>query len=92
MAENNNNTNELIIAAGTKVSISNASSYAFYDARTSNYKYSGIYYVYNDKIRNNRIRLCDNIDKVNKPCMRTGWFNLSDITIIEEEGEENNTD
>ena len=35
--------------------------------------------IFDDKIRNNRIRLCDSINKVGKPCMRLGWFNISDL-------------
>lgn len=73
---------EITIEAGTKVSVENAPTYSIHDAKNPSEYLTGEFFVYNDKIRNDRIRLCDDESKVNKPCMRLGWFNIKDLIII----------
>lgn len=68
---------------GTKVKITNAKVYGVYCNRSSYIIKSGTFYIYNDKIRNNRIRLTDDPDKIGKPCMCTGWVSLDDLTVEE---------
>ena len=69
------------IKPGTKVSVTDAPMYTIHCSKTPSLYMSGAFFIYDNKIRNERIRLCDEESKVEKPCMRLGWFNLKDITI-----------
>ena len=64
---------------GDKVILDNTKVYGLHDTKSSYIIKSGIFFIYNEKIVNNRIRLTDNLDNIGKPCMLTGWVNLSDI-------------
>ena len=75
-------------AVGDKVKIENARVYGLYCKRSSYIIKSGEFYIYNEKIRNNRIRLTDDPEKLGKPCMCTGWVSLNDLSLVEEPVEE----
>ena len=64
---------------GTKVQLLNASIYPTYDSKIKSSIMSGTFYIYNEKVKNNRIRITDNISKIDVPCSMTGWVNLNDI-------------
>ena len=68
-------------SVGTKVRINNARVYGVWCNRSSYTVKSGEYIIYSDKIRNNRIRLTDDESKIGKPCMCTGWVNISDLIL-----------
>ena len=56
--------------------------YPTYDAKESKSMVKGLYYIYNDKVRNNRIRITDDPSKVGKPCMMTGWVDILSIEPV----------
>ena len=72
-------------SVGDKVTINKARVYGVYCNRSSYIIKSGEFYIYNDKVRNNRIRLTDDEEKLGKPCMCTGWVSLDDLTKVESE-------
>ena len=69
---------------GTKVYLEEAKVYPTYDSKISSKVITGDYYIYNDKERNNRIRVTDDKDKVDLPCSMTGWVDLTDIHVVDE--------
>ena len=71
-----------------EVRLINAKLYPTYDSKNSIKTITGAYYIYNNTIRNNRIRVTDSKDKVGKPCQMTGWINTSDIVEKVEADEE----
>lgn len=64
---------------GDEIQIKDAKVYGFYDKRSDFIIKSGTFYIYNDKIRNSRIMITDDMQKINKPCMATGWIDLTSI-------------
>lgn len=64
---------DLVLASDTKV-------YPTYDSNTPSLIKTGKFFIFNSTIKNDRIRITDSKDKVNKPRMATGWVNLSEIT------------
>lgn len=64
---------------GDKVKIEDAKVYGVWCNRSSYTLKSGEYYIYNDRVKNNRIRLTDDPEKLGKPCMTTGWVSLDDL-------------
>lgn len=77
----NSKENIVTYESGTKVRLVAAPSFSTYDAKNPSNYYTGLYYVYDNKVRNNRIRLCDSLSKVGRPCMRLGWFVISDLIL-----------
>ena len=67
------------IIPGSHVTITAAPVFPIHDSKFPSLYLTGEYYIFDDKIRNNRIRLCDSLNKVGKSCMRLGWFNISDL-------------
>lgn len=64
---------------GEKVYLENAKLYPTYDSKESDKTVNGEYFIYNSKTKNDRIRITDDINKVNLPCSMTGWVDISDI-------------
>lgn len=71
-----------------EIRLNNAKLYPTYDSRNSIKTITGPYYIYNNTIKNNRIRVTDSKDKVGKPCQMTGWVNITDIVERIEADEE----
>ena len=74
---------------GLEVEVNNAKLYPTYDAKAPSSTITGTYYIYNTIVKNNRVRLTDDKDKVGKPCQMTGWVDLKFITIKEQTPGEN---
>ena len=69
---------------GTKIHVENCKVYPTHDSKINSIIINGDYYIYNETERNNRIRVTDDINKINIPCSMTGWININDIKIINE--------
>lgn len=70
--------------SGDKVEVlENTKLYPTYDSQKSSKTIAGIYYIYDKTEKNNRIRITDNIDKVGKPCMMTGWVDINNIRVVD---------
>ena len=59
---------------GMKIELKDEKIYPTYDSKTYSSIVNGTYWIYDEKVRNNRIRITDSEDKVGKPCMMTGWI------------------
>lgn len=71
-----------IINAGQKVTLKNTTLYTSASAKSGSNK-SGTYYVYNEEIINNRIRVTNSVSNVGKTPMGTyvsGWIDVSVVT------------
>ena len=77
--EINENISDYIIEGGVPVAVTAAPAYSTYDSKVPASYYTGEYYIYDDKIRYDRVRLCDSKSKVGMPCTRLGWFNITDL-------------
>ncbi len=64
---------------GTEYNLDNVPLYANYCSTTSTTEISGIYYIYNSKIANNRIRVCKYDSGIEVPCRYSGWVNIEDL-------------
>lgn len=76
------NNTSTAVSAGTKVELSNTELYASANVSKSSSKKSGTYYIYNNEIINNRIRITNSASNVGKTPMSnyvTGWIKVSDI-------------
>lgn len=69
---------------GLEIQVNNAKLYGTYDTRDSNKIISGTYYIYDTKVRNNRVRVTDSKERVGKPCSMSGWIDIRFITIKEQ--------
>ncbi len=58
---------------GMKIILKDEKIYPTYDSKTYSSIVNGTYWIYDERVRNNRIRICDSEDKIGKPCMMTGW-------------------
>ncbi|MCM1440351.1 MAG: hypothetical protein NC131_14275 [Roseburia sp.] len=45
---------------------------------------TGLYYIWNDTVCQNKVRICSSKDKVNVPGMVTGWVKVNDILDVGE--------
>lgn len=71
-----------IINAGQKVTLKNTTLYTSASAKSGSNK-SGTYYVYNEEIVNNKIRVTNSVSNVGKTPMGTyvsGWIDVSVVT------------
>ena len=66
---------------GQKVKIVNAPSFPTYDSRFKNKNISGEYFIYDETIKNDRIRVTNSEKKVDTPCGMTGWVSVNDIAV-----------
>ena len=76
------NNTSTTISAGTKVELSNTELYASANISKSASKKSGTYYIYNNQIVNNRVRITNSVSNVGKTPVGnyvTGWIKVSDI-------------
>lgn len=76
-------TNKTNLTSGTKVVLRNINLYSSANSKIKVKAISGIYYIYNNTITNNRIRITNSVNNVNKNpagSYVTGWINISDIT------------
>ena len=76
------NNTSTTISAGTKVELSNTELYASANISKSSSKKSGTYYIYNNQIVNNRVRITNSVSNVGKTPVGnyvTGWIKVSDI-------------
>lgn len=69
--------NELVL--GQEIVISNAIVYPRYCIKKSNIVKSGTFYIYNDIIMNNRIRITNKKEYVNVPGHVVGWVSIKSI-------------
>lgn len=63
---------------GDRVKLENAKLYSAYCSKVADEKISGEYFIYKETIKNNRIRITDDISRVNIPHACTGWVNVTD--------------
>ena len=66
-------------SVGDVVMLDNAKIYGLYESKQHTLVKSGKFYIYNDTVKNGRIRITDAEDKIGKPCMSTGWVNINDL-------------
>ena len=66
-----------------KVKVDNAKLYTSFCSNESNTVINGYYFIYDERIKNNRIRITDTIERVDIPCSMTGWVDLSCIEKVE---------
>lgn len=67
---------------GKEVNLADAKIYGTFCSRIISDRKTGVFYIYEETIKNNRIRICASKDDINKPCACTGWVNINDILII----------
>lgn len=67
------------IKLGQKIQLHKAPIYSRYDSFKSNSIKTGIYYVWDLCIKNNRVRICSSQENVSKSGKVTGWINISEI-------------
>jgi hypothetical protein len=67
------------VAAGTEFELDNTPMYATYSSTTSFTYKSGLYYVYNSSIVNDRVRMTRTDGGVEMAGRATGWCNIEDL-------------
>ena len=73
-------TSENIIA-GKKVALNNTPCYTSESAKTSYGVKSGIFYLWDDKVRNGRIRITNAVSRVGVAGQVTCWINIADVGL-----------
>lgn len=66
---------------GNQVAVSLTKLYPTWDTKEYKKTIEGTYWIYDSKVKNNRIRVTDSEDKVGKPCSMTGWIDISAIEV-----------
>lgn len=66
------------LSAGTKLNLKNVSLYSSSSTAKVASKKSGTYYVWNEDVMNNRIRITNSTNNVGKAGQVTGWISYSD--------------
>lgn len=67
--------------AGSQITIKNANIYPTFGSKIPSFKKSGLFFIYADGVRNNRIKITDKLEKVGAPCSSTGWIKVDDIIL-----------
>lgn len=70
------------VMTGTPFNVTDLDAFETYSSKTSFTKISGIYYVYNSAIKNERIRMCRLESYVDLPARSFGWVNIEDLKNI----------
>lgn len=65
--------------AGKIVHLEKATIYPRYGTLKSNIVKSGTFYIWDENIKNARIRITNNLDGIKKPGYITGWVNIDDL-------------
>jgi hypothetical protein len=64
---------------GKEIRIKNTDIYMRWFSKTPQFTRSGTYYIYDEKEKNGRIRICGSIDACSVNGRVTGWVNIEDI-------------
>ena len=64
---------------GKEIRIKDTDIYMRWFSKTPQFTRSGTYYIYDEKEKNGRIRICGSIDACNVNGRVTGWVNIEDI-------------
>jgi len=67
------------IYKGLKIGLDNSPLYASSDAKTKTRNITGGFWIWNDKIVNERIRITNSLSNVGKANQITGWINVNSI-------------
>ena len=70
---------DLDFVLGEEVVLTDTPIYATYESKNVVGRESGLFFVYNTIIKNNRIKITNEKNKVGKPVSATGWVNIYDI-------------
>ena len=63
----------------------NTPTYPTYDSRIKSIAISGNQFIYDEKIRNDRIRVTSDRSRVDIPMAMTGWIDIKNIEIVDGE-------
>ena len=65
--------------AGKIVHLEKVTIYPRYGTEKSNIVKSGTFYLWDDNVKNMRVRITNNLDGIRKPGFITGWVNVEDL-------------
>lgn len=78
---NASSASNMKVAAGTKITLSNTNCYTSETSATPYGKKSGTYYLWNNIIKNGRIRITNSKERVGVAGQVTCWINVQDIGL-----------
>ena len=81
---------EVTLIAGQKIELKNTRLFPRFGSFTTDMFISGTYYIWDERVKNYRIRVTKNDRGVGIPGNITGWVNITDILLLPEQVRLNN--